>query len=431
MSQRLVERAAHALERSVDRRGFLVRGALTGTALVTVPGRYLFRRGDAYAAICSCSGSSCDCGALCCDGYTEFCCTITGENRCPPGSLTAGWWKADGSGFCDVNGVAKPRYYLDCNASCGTCSCGSSGVCLGSCSGTPCGCANGSCANRKAGCTRFRYGQCHQEVPCVGPIICRVVTCTPPWHLDPSCTTSVLTDNNTRFHDRPCLHPRPSGIAVWRAGRWMLRDLASGGAVERDFFYGSASDIPIFGDWDGDGVKTPGVVRGNRWLLRNSNSAGLPDIEFSFGSPGDVPVVGDWTGSGRDLPGVVRGGRLWYLRDSLSTGPATISFAYGAPGDVPIVGDWDGNGRDSIGVVRNGRHWYLRNSTTGGGGEIAIEYGAPGDKPVVGDWDGTGGDTIGVVRGNMWYLRDSLSSGGANRSFSFGSSTDRPMVWRL
>lgn len=431
MSASIVDRSARLLERRVGRRGFLARSALAGTALATVPGRYVLRPGTAYAAICNCVGQSCDCGALCCDGYTEFCCTITGSNSCPPGSLTAGWWKADGSGFCDVGSVPKPRYYLDCNAQCGSCTCGSSGVCSGSCTGTPCGCANGSCNNRKAGCTRFRYGQCHQNVACVGPIVCRVVTCTPPWQLDPSCTTAVLTDNNTRFHDRPCLHTRTSAVAVRRGRDWLLRDTLTPGVATRQFSFGLPTDIPVFGDWNGDGVKTPGVVRGNVWYLRNSNTAGGADITFTYGSPGDVPVVGDWTGVGRDLPGVVRGGRTWYLRHSLSSGPAHQSFAFGAPGDVPVVGDWDGNGRDSVGVVRGGRNWYLRNSAGGGAAQISLAYGAPGDIPVVGDWDGNGRDSIGVVRGGTWHLRNALSSGGPDRSFAYGAADDVPLVWRL
>ena len=431
MTSRLVERSARLLENRLDRRGFLVRSAMAGTALASVPGQFLLRPGSAYAAICSCSGSSCDCGSLCCDGYTEFCCTLTGSNSCPAGALTAGWWKADGSGYCDVNGVAKPRYYLDCNARCGSCSCGGSGVCAGSCSGTACGCANGSCSNRKTGCTRFRYGQCNQSVACVGPIICRVVTCTPPWQLDPSCTTTVLTDNNTRFHNRPCLQVRPSGVAMRLGTTWYLRDTPTGGSAMREFSYGLASDIPVFGDWNGDGVKTPGVVRGNRWLLRNSNSGGSADIEFVYGALGDVPVVGDWTGGGRDLPGVVRGGRTWYLRNSLSGGPAHTTFAFGESGDVPVVGDWDGNGRDSIGVVRGGRNWFLRHSTTGGAAQITLTFGQAGDIPVVGDWDGNGRDSVGVVRGNIWYLRNSLSSGPADRSFGYGPTGGRPLVWRL
>jgi len=126
---------------------------------------------------------------MCCDGYTEFCCTITGSNTCPAGTVAAGWWKADGSGFCG----GGPRYYIDCNVVPGQHPC-------------DCGCANGDCGNRKACCTRFRYGQCHQEMPEVGAIMCRVVTCTPPWVFDSTCTTSTATDNNTARHDAACLH---------------------------------------------------------------------------------------------------------------------------------------------------------------------------------------------------------------------------------
>ncbi len=208
MSTTLVRKAAQFLERRTDRRGFLRRSALASSAVAVAPSAYVLRPKTAYAAICNCSGSRCDCGALCCDGYTEFCCTLTGSNGCPPNTTYGGWWKADGSGYCD-NGTPQPRYYLDCNAPCNGCGCGSRGVCAGSCSGTPCGCGAGSCNNRKAGCTGFRYGQCNQAVQCLGPIVCRVVTCTPPWALDPTCTKAVRTDNNTRFHNRPCLQADP------------------------------------------------------------------------------------------------------------------------------------------------------------------------------------------------------------------------------
>ena len=198
----VLDRTVDFLANRLDRRGFLGKSAVIGSAMVAAPLDFALRPGTAYAAVCNCNGSSCQCGSLCCDGYTEFCCTLNGANACPPGTITAGWWKVDGSQFC--GGAA--RYYLDCNAQCGSCSCGSNGVCAGSCSGTGCGCANGSCGNRKAGCTRFRYGQCNQGVRCVGPIVCRVVTCAPPWQFDPACGTSSRTDNATRNHDRPCLN---------------------------------------------------------------------------------------------------------------------------------------------------------------------------------------------------------------------------------
>ena len=201
MSRSIVERASRVLGRRTRRRGFLTKSAVVGSALAVVPTSYVLRPRAAYAAICNCSGSSCNCSDLCCDGYTEFCCTTYGTNGCPPGSLYGGWWKVSASNYCGGDN----RYYMDCHGTCGGCGCGASGVCSGSCNGTACGCAGGSCGNRKVGCTHFRYGQCNTDVSCVGPIICRVVTCTAPWELEPNCTRSVRTDEATRYHNRACL----------------------------------------------------------------------------------------------------------------------------------------------------------------------------------------------------------------------------------
>jgi len=210
----MVRRASRSLERRASRRGFLVKSAVAGSALATKPARFLLEPVSAYQSICSCSGQSCACGSRCCDGYTEFCCTITGQNRCPPGTVLGGWWKADGSGYC-----GGPRYYMDCNTTPAT-----EGIC-------GCGCANGNCKNRKSCCTRFRYGQCHQEYPVLGAIHCRVVTCTPPWQLDATCTTTVRVDQNTRFHDAPCLHeeeedddmpPAPAVVIDTTGSQWLF-----------------------------------------------------------------------------------------------------------------------------------------------------------------------------------------------------------------
>jgi hypothetical protein len=219
MTTAIVDRLARVLERRLDRRGFLARTALGGAALSVAPVDFTLRPLDAYAAICQCNGFRCDCGSACCDGYTEFCCTLYGLNRCPPGSVVAGWWKVDGSNFCG----GSARYYMDCNASCGSCGCTSAGVCAGSCSGTTCGCAFGDCNNRRAGCVQFRYGQCNQQITCVGPIICRLVSCIPPWEIDASCTRTVAVDEGTRFHDAPCLHAGRGSIDVITLERRTMR----------------------------------------------------------------------------------------------------------------------------------------------------------------------------------------------------------------
>ncbi len=398
---------------------------MVATALVSAPTDLLLRPTSAYAAICSCQGQGCQCGSLCCDGYTEFCCALYGVNACPSGSLTGGWWKADGSSFC--GGAA--RYYMDCHKPCGGCSCGGGGICSGSCNGTPCGCGRGRCDHRKAGCTAFRYGNCSNHIACIGPIQCRVVTCTPPWKVEASCSSSaVRTDNNTRSHNRPCLQRAPEifpiagdwngdgthgiGFLTAASGRWARRQTVSSGTLPTFVFGRRAGDLPVVGDWNADGTDSHGVVRDAVWHLSNGGST--THHRFRFGIPTDIPVVGDWNGDGRSTPGIVRSAN-WELCDTLS--PTVVHrFRYGVPSDVPVVGDWDGDGRDTPGVFRNGV-WYLRNSLSGGSAHHVISYGQRGDLPVVGDWFGLGADSVGVFRPSegRWYLRRSVHSAISSR----------------
>ena len=187
MSQWLAEKTSALLGARTSRRGFLVRSALAGSAVTVAPLKYILRPVSAYAAICGCAGSSCDCGSACCDGYTEFCCAVNedGSNACPPGTFEAGWWRADGSRFCD-----GPRYYVDCNARCGS----------GACS---CGCTDDDCDNRRTCCNVFRYGQCNTHIQCYGAIACRIVTCTPPYELF-DCDATALWDDSTANHTASC-----------------------------------------------------------------------------------------------------------------------------------------------------------------------------------------------------------------------------------
>ncbi len=247
MSRTLVKRVSRVIDRRAGgRRSFLRTSAMAATALAVAPVAYAIRPHKAEAAIVLCHGFRCQPGALCCDGYTEFCCKLTGENLCPPDTIVAGWWKADGSGFCDLDGPA-PRYYLDCNHVCDPdCRCtapglspggsrGSNGVCSRDCTSAKCECSGG-CDTRRSGCLNWRYGQCNQDV-CVGPLLCRIVTCVPPWKWDTSCAaTPVLTDQGTGFHDRPCLHEGftdiPPKAYYAEAVEWMAAEGIADGLKE-------------------------------------------------------------------------------------------------------------------------------------------------------------------------------------------------------
>ena len=216
----------------------------------------------------------------------------------------------------------------------------------------------------------------------------------------------------------PSFAATPDVPVVLRDRTWYIRGGPS-------FAYGRARDIHVMGDWNGNGVTTPGVFRDGRWLLRNQRSAGTPDLDFVFGAAGDIPVVGDWDGNGTTTVGFVRG-NTWYLRNRNSAGAATTSFLYGKRSDVQVTGDWNGDGRTGIGIVR-GNEWRLRNAASRGAADHIFTYGALGDRPVVGDWDGDGRDSIGMVRGTTWRLRNRVSAGDPHLTYSYGACGDGAM----
>ncbi|MCZ7402396.1 MAG: right-handed parallel beta-helix repeat-containing protein [Candidatus Methanoperedens sp.] len=173
-------------------------------------------------------------------------------------------------------------------------------------------------------------------------------------------------------------------IGIYRNGVFYLRNSNTAGNADLAFAYGESGDIPVVGDWNGDGIDTIGVYRDGVFYLRNNNSAGIADLAFAYGQSGDIPVVGDWNGDNITTGGVYRNG-VFYLRNNNSAGIADLAFAYGNPGDIPVVGDWNGDGIDTIGVYRNGV-FYLRNSNTAERDDINFAYGQSGDIPVVGHW---------------------------------------------
>ena len=100
----------------------------------------------------------------------------------------------------------------------------------------------------------------------------------------------------------------PAGIGVVdpSTGRWYLQDPVS--AATTSFYYGNPGDLPFMGDWNCDGVDTPGLYRQSDGYvyLRNSNSQGITDVSFFFGNPGDIPVSGDFDGDGCDTVSIYR-----------------------------------------------------------------------------------------------------------------------------
>lgn len=217
-------------------------------------------------------------------------------------------------------------------------------------------------------------------------------------------------------------------VAFVDAGaRFDVRSAVQFGAESNRFFFGNPGDVPLMGDWDGDGVPTPAMYRPSNGFmyLRNSNTQGVGETEFFYGDPSDIPIAGDWDGDGDDSLAIYRQseGRV-YIKDTLGTGVADYSFYFGNPGDVPFVGDFDGDGRDTIGLYRVTTGFvYFRNSNDSGAAEFEFYYGEPGDVILAGDWDGDGVDSVAVYRASngMLYLKNSNTQGVADFEIQVGS----------
>ncbi|MCL7960273.1 MAG: hypothetical protein M8861_08780, partial [marine benthic group bacterium] len=208
------------------------------------------------------------------------------------------------------------------------------------------------------------------------------------------------------------------------------------------FYYGNPADYPFAGDWNCDGVDTPGLYRQSDGYvyLRNTNTQGIADVSFYFGDPGDVPFVGDFNGDGCDTVSIYRpSNQTFYIINELGTsggglGPADYSYLFGNPGDQPFVGDFNGDGRDTPGLHRATTGLvYYRNTNTTGIADNSFIYGNPGDRFISGDWTGNGIDSPGLFRpsNTTTYLRYENSQGNADASHAGGFPSYMPVAGRF
>ncbi|MCX6005543.1 MAG: oligosaccharyl transferase, archaeosortase A system-associated [Chloroflexi bacterium] len=182
----------------------------------------------------------------------------------------------------------------------------------------------------------------------------------------------------------------------------------------------SKLEIPITGDWNGNGVTKLGQWQPeSSYFLLDVNGDGLWDPDKGdlklgpFGFSTDVPVIGDWNGDGKDKIGVWRPSDLCFYLDFNGDGiwnPDEGDKKLGSYGwrfsNIPIAGDWNGDGKDEVGIFqgigRNGEMAFVLNIGGDGKWDSAESnlklgpFGKEGDVPVIGDWSNDGKDKIGV-----------------------------------
>jgi hypothetical protein len=179
-------------------------------------------------------------------------------------------------------------------------------------------------------------------------------------------------------------------------GKW------DGAAIDRQFRFGISGDTPITGDWSGTGKTRIGVYRpGNQTFYLDFNGNGqwdgaVIDRQFRFGISGDVPITGDWDGDGKTEIGVYRPSNRFFCLDLNGNGqwdgPAIDgSFLFGNPGDTGIAGDWTSSGKTKIGVFRSSHtnfwlDWNANNQWDGTTIDRAVSFGATSDRALAGQW---------------------------------------------
>lgn len=211
------------------------------------------------------------------------------------------------------------------------------------------------------------------------------------------------------------------------------------GGDPASFFFGDPGDHPIMGDWNCDGIDTPGLYRQSDGFvyLRNSNTQGVADIRFFFGNPGDVPLAGDFDGDGCDTVSIYRPDeQRIHVINTLGAndgglGAADHSYLFGDPGDKPFTGDFDGDGIDTVGLHREATGFvYFRDTNTTGVADHLFYFGDPGDRLMAGDWQADGADHPGVYRpsNRTIFLRYSNTQGDADEQRQWGQGSFIPLA---
>lgn len=272
-------------------------------------------------------------------------------------------------------------------------------------------------------------------------------TATPTPSNTPTPTyTPTITPTRTPTPTVTPIPRRPDTIGLYLNGTFYLRNSNTTGYADITVPFGSTGNLPVTGDWNGDGVDTIGIYDTGlgSFFLRDSNTPGYSNYGFVMGNPGDTPLAGKWDSSMiGDGVGVFRPSNgLIYLKKTLASGFADYTMVLGNPGDHGIAGDWDGNGYDSIGVYRPSNGYFYLSNTVGGTTNnpliVFSDYsffvtgaGATGAKQFAGDWNATGSSKVGYYGANnlnLVDLRNTLTGGFPDTEFTYGTAGSLPVA---
>ena len=262
----------------------------------------------------------------------------------------------------------------------------------------------------------------------------------------------VIASNDGFVNEQPSWQrtfpPDTTGVYVPSTGAWLLRNSnTTGGADIVVKFGGQPGDLPVAGDWNGDGRTDIAVFRDGTFLRARLKEAfvicpGCPTFadpfdSVSFGEPGDLPIAGDWDGDRTDDLGVFRPSTgEFHLRIPKTLCPICLQTIFvtqtlafpGPPQGLPVAGDWNGDGNDTVGFFDPGSAVFAATDDLAKP-NFVIQFGLVGDLPLAGDWLGGSRDSVGVFQpANVTMALSTTISGPPNIVFGFGVAEGLPVA---
>ncbi len=212
----------------------------------------------------------------------------------------------------------------------------------------------------------------------------------------------------------------PADIAVWRpsSGVWWV--MGQTGSQQTSQGWGNSTDIPVQGDYDGDGKTDFSIFRPstNTWWVFKSSDSNYYSV--TFGTSGDKVAPADYDGDGKTDLGIFRpSNSTWYIFQSSNS--QSIQYQFGLSTDLPAPKDYDGDGRADIAVWRNSNKTFYSLNTSNNQIPTAT-FTDSSTIPVSADYDGDGRADYAIRNGANWLIK--YSSNGQTETIPCQQSTD-------